>query len=133
MWRLVLIVTLCALTLDTDEFRLALVVNDERCKMSATRTACVQTLCVFLDIQATLAVVAVDDGGAVMLLKLLLLMVPELLPRCATVLRGGDACLEIDCAHVHNMNGILLFKWRVGDQASVHSNNLTEVRYGAYA
>jgi hypothetical protein len=132
MWRLVLIVTLCALALDADEFRLALVVDDERCKMPATRTSGIKTFGVFLNIQTTLAVVAVDDGGAVMLLKLLLLMVPELLPRCAAVLRGGNACLEIDGAHVHNMNWILLFKWRVGNQASVHSNNLAEVRHGAY-
>jgi hypothetical protein len=85
MRHLVLIVTLCTFALDTHEFRLALVVDDEGCKVAATSTSGVEALCVLLNIQPTFAVVAIDDGGAIVLLKLLLLVIPEFFPGCAAV------------------------------------------------
>jgi hypothetical protein len=67
-----------------------------------------------------------------MLLKLCLLVVPELFPWSATVLGRGYASLEVDGAHVHNMDWVLFFERRVWYETGVYGDQVTEVRHAAY-
>jgi hypothetical protein len=42
-------------------------------------------------------------------------------------------CLKVDGAHVHNVDWILLFQWSIWNEASVHGNEIAEVRHGSYS
>lgn len=101
--------------------------------MSATRTPRIQALGILVQIQSALAIMSIHNGRAFMLGQLLLLVVPELLPRRARVLRAGDAGLEVDGAHVHDVHWVLVFERCVGDEAGVHGDEGAEVRDGADA
>jgi hypothetical protein len=131
--HLVLIIPLLALALDADQLGLTLVVHNEGRQVSTSCTSGVEPLGVLLDVQTPLPVMAVDDGGALVVLELLLLVVPELLPGGAVVLGGGDSRLEIDSAHVHNMDRILLFERRVGHKTGVDGDESAEFGHAADA
>jgi hypothetical protein len=62
-----------------------------------------------------------------MLIQFLLLVVPEFLPGGAAVLARGDARLEVDGAHVHDVERVLHLQGRVGHQAGVHGNEGAEL------
>ena len=124
---LVFVPSILPMTLNLHNLRLPLVIHYKRRQLASTNTPAIQAKREFLQIQSPLPVVPIHDAHALVLVLLLLLMVPVLLPWCAIVLRAGYTCLEINGAHVHNMEGVLLFEGYVWYETSVNNCEFAEI------
>lgn len=129
---LILIPSVLLMALDLNNLGLALVIDNERGQLASTDTPAVQTERELLQVQSSLPIMPVHNAHALMRFLLLLLMVPEFLPWCTVVLGAGYACLEVNGAHVHDVEGILLFERNVGNKAGVDDRKFAEVRYVSY-
>ena len=124
---LVLIIPLRCMALDMEQLRLAMPINDQRCKSLAAHTPRVKAVRVLLYIQPPLSIVSVDYGRPVALGKFLLAVVPELFPGRAGVFGAGDARFEVDGAHVHDVEGVLVLERYIGYEAGVDGDEGAEV------
>jgi hypothetical protein len=116
-------------TLDLHNLPLTRLIHDQRTQLAPTHTPAVQPKRKLAHIQPALAVMSVDDARALALVQLRLAVIPELLPgRAAVVLGAGDARLEVDGAHVHGMERVLLLERDVRHQAGVHGDQGAHVR-----
>ena len=75
-------------------------------------------------IETLLSVVSVNHRRPILLLQLLLVMIPELLPRRARMFATRYSRLKLDSPHVHNVEGVLVFEWGVGDEAGVYGHEV---------
>ena len=86
-----------------------------------------------LYVLSPLTIVSIDDRGALILVKLCLMMVPKLLPRRAAAILRRKARLEINGAHVHHLEGVLLLERDIRHQAGMHDDQLAQMRHLAHA
>lgn len=99
---------------------LAISINNKRCQLAPTNTSRIQTIRILMYIETLLPVVSVNHRRPIFLLQLLLAMVPELLPGGARMFTTRYSRLKIDSPHVHNVEGVLVFEWGVGNEAGVY-------------
>ena len=86
-----------------------------------------------MHVETLLSIVSIDNRGTVFMLQLLLSMVPELFPGGAAVLGTRDPGFEIDAAHVHHVERVLVLERGVGNEAGVNGDQGAEMGYGADA
>lgn len=110
------------------KLRLALVIYDHRSELAATDTPGIQPFTILVYVQPLLTVMSIHDGRTLFLFQLLLPMIPELLPRRALVLTARNPCLQINRAHVHHVNWVLVFQRDVRHEAGVHGDEGAEIR-----
>ena len=115
------------MTLDLHYLRLPRMIDHKRSQLASTDTPAVQTKSEFLQIESFLPVVSVHNTQALVLLLFPLLVVPELLPWSARVLGTGYACFQVDGAHVHDMERILILEWDVWNKPGVNDCEFAKV------
>jgi len=86
-----------------------------------------------MHVEAFLSIVSIDNRGTVFMLQLLLSMVPELFPGGASMFGTRDPGFEIDAAHVHHVERVLILERGVGNETGVNGDEGAEMGDGADA